>query len=68
MCSMHQQNSSASTRDKDTHKKEKQRKQSKEEKESEWQKDDNIRSCDLVLETEAKGHMEGGLSSNDSRL
>lgn len=42
MCSMHQQNSSASTRDKDTQKKEKQRKQSKEEKECEWQKDDNI--------------------------
>lgn len=46
MCSMHQQNSSASTHDKDTQKKEK---QSKEEKEREWQKDDNIKSCDLRL-------------------
>lgn len=51
MCSMHQQNSSVSTRDKDTHKKEK---QSKEEKECEWQKDD-IKSCDLIEATEAKG-------------
>lgn len=49
MCSMHQQNSSASTRDKDTHKKrETEKKQSKEEKEREWQKDDNIKSCDLI--------------------
>lgn len=54
MCSMHQQNSSVSTRDKDTHKKEKQRKQSKGEKECEWQKDD-IKSCDLIEATEAKG-------------
>ena len=38
---MHQQNSSVSTRDKDTQKKDKQKKQSREEKECEWQKDDN---------------------------
>lgn len=53
MCSMHQQNSSVSTRNKDT-KKEKQRKHSKGEKECEWQKD-GIKSCDLIEATEAKG-------------